>query len=120
MSVAIVVRRWVGEGGGVVCRQFIFKKLFNFVLLRLFTKFRCLTMPGTCQQVCGGGWWVVVVGGGGSFENIFSFIFGPVFFIFNLLRTIFRGNQFQKFPTSFKKRPKFSFTFDQVQSFIIF
>ena len=43
---------------------FFFKNLFSQVILRLYTKFQCPTMPGTGLKVCvqwvGGG----VVGGG--------------------------------------------------------
>ena len=52
-------------GGGGEDKSF-FNKLFSCVILRLYTEFQCLTVPGTCQKVCGGGgWWWVVVGGGG-------------------------------------------------------
>ena len=36
-------------------------KIFSCVIPRLYTKFQCLTMPGTGQKVCsgGGGGWVV-------------------------------------------------------------
>ena len=30
-----------------------FKKLFSFVILRLFTEFQCPNMPGAGQKVCG-------------------------------------------------------------------
>ena len=42
-------------GGGGKEEEKIFKKLFNCVILRLYTEFQCPTMPGTGQKVCGGG-----------------------------------------------------------------
>ena len=40
---------------------FFVKKMFIYVMLRLYNKFQCSTMPGTGQKVCGGGGVVVVV-----------------------------------------------------------
>ena len=31
-------------------------ELFCYVMLMLYTKFQCSTMPGTGQKVCSGGW----------------------------------------------------------------
>ena len=50
--------------------SFFLQKLFIYVMLRLYTKFQCSTMPGTGQKVCGG-----VVGGwaGGWLKPILVF-----------------------------------------------
>ena len=51
-----------GGGEGVKEEKKIFKKLFGCVTFRLYTEFKCPTMPGTGQKVCGGdggGGWLV-------------------------------------------------------------
>ena len=45
------------EGG---IKKFFFKNLFRYVILKLYTKFQCPTVPGTGQKVFRGGDGVVV------------------------------------------------------------